>query len=395
MPSNWAMTLLDHPDAAMRSAVLRLLNDSSANAGSLGERLVRLGRTEPDAGVRSELAGTATRLETDAALAVLSELIGRREDVSDKHIPLRIWWTLEDQITRDADAVVSWIQTGGLWEAPLFTEHLAGRVARRLAAHRGDNQSYTRVDPDKNWNEYARHPRSPMPGGKGDDTEWETNYTPEISDRNLTRLARLLEMAPPTHRDRLLGGVAAGLEQGIAPARVPAPLLAVINRWWSDQPHTEALVDVAVHLRHPEAVKQAIAAAGDPRRGAGRPATRGSSADERGKQAFLTHCAPCHQTDGGGMARLAAPLRNSKWVLGREDALARIVLNGLAGELLMPPMATLDDQQLAEILTYIRRAWGNEAGPVSSDILRTARAESMGRTTPWTAGELSALGTRK
>ena len=67
------------------------------------------------------------------------------------------------------------------------------------------------------------------------------------------------------------------------------------------------------------------------------------------------------------MARLAAPLRNSKWVLGREDLLARIVLNGLKGELLMPPMGTLDDQQLAAILTYIRRAWGHEAGPVSPE----------------------------
>jgi mono/diheme cytochrome c family protein len=269
-------------------------------------------------------------------------------------------------------------------------------VARRLAADRGDRQSYTRVDPDRNWKEYAQHPRSLMPGGKGDYTEWETNYTPEISDRNLTRLARLLEMAPPAHRDRLLAGAAAGLEQGTAPAGVPEPLLAVIGRWWSDQPHTEALVDVAVDLRHPEAVKQAIVAAGDPRRGsADSSPARGTTAGERGKEAFLTHCAPCHQTDGSGMARLAAPLRNSRWVLGREDALARIVLNGLEGELLMPPLGTLDDQQIADILTYIRRAWGNDAGPVSSGIVTTARAGSRGRTTPWRADELSALGAGK
>ena len=59
-----------------------------------------------------------------------------------------------------------------------------------------------------------------MPGGKGDYTEWEANYTAEISDRNLTRLARLLEMAPPTHRDRLLAGAKAGLD-GATPERVP------------------------------------------------------------------------------------------------------------------------------------------------------------------------------
>ncbi len=391
MDSDWALALLDHPDAAMRWAVLRLLTGSIAR--SMHERLVGLGRTEPDAEVRSELASTAARLEPDASLAVLRELIGRREDVADKHVPLRIWWTLEDQITRDADAVLSWLQKAGLWEVPLFTEHLAGRTARRLAAERGDNQSFTRIDPDKNWKLYAQHPRSLMPGGKGNYTEWETNFTAEISDRNLTRLARLLEMTPTTHRDKLLAGAKAGLEQGATPGRVPAPLSAVISRWWTAQPHTDALLDVAVRLRHPEAVKKAITVAGDPR--ADRSHTRGSTADARGRQAFLTHCALCHQTDGSGMARLAAPLRNSQWVLGREDILARIVLSGLKGELLMPPMGTLDNQQLADILTYIRRAWGHEAEPISSEVLEGVRAASKGRTTPWTASELSALSVTK
>jgi mono/diheme cytochrome c family protein len=78
-------------------------------------------------------------------------------------------------------------------------------------------------------------------------------------------------------------------------------------------------------------------------------------------------------------------------VLGREDLLARIVLNGLKGELLMPPIGTLDDQQLAAILTYIRRAWGHQAGPVSPEVLESVRARSQGRQAPWTANELSAL----
>jgi putative membrane-bound dehydrogenase-like protein len=396
MDSEWALALLDHPDAPIRSWTVRLLNHAGAITRPLRQRLVGLARSEPDAEVRSELASTATRLEADAALAVLHELIRRQEDVSDKHIPLRIWWALENKITSDADLVLSWLEKDGVWQEPVFAEHLAGRIARRLAADRGNSHSFARIDPDRNWKEYAQHPRSQMPGGKGDYSDWETNYTPEISDRNLTRLARLLEMAPVTHRDRLLAGVKAGLEQGAAPERVPVRLSAVIDRWWSDGPQTGALLDVAARLRHPEAMKKAIAAAGDP--GSGRTAkelTAGPIAYERGREAFLIHCAPCHQTDGSGMARLAAPLRNSRWVLGREDLLARIVLNGLKGELLMPPMGTLDDQQLAAILTYIRRAWGHQAGPVSPEILESVRARSQGRQAPWTANELSALGGRE
>ena len=355
MDPDWALTLLDHPDEAIRSWTVRLLSDAGSITPAMRRRLAELARSEPDAEVRSALAGLAARVEPDAALAVLRELIRRPQDVADKHIPLRIWWALEKTITSDPDLVLNWIEKENAWQEPLFAEHLEGRIARRLAADRGNNQSFGRIDPDRNWKEYAQHPRSQMPGGKGDYTDWATNYTPEISDRNLTRLVRLLEMAPISHRDRLLAGAKAGLGLGTPPERVPARLSALISK----------------------------------------EATAGPDAYERGREAFLIHCAQCHQTDGSGMARLAAPLRNSKWVLGREDLLARIVLNGLKGELLMPPMGTLDNQQLAAILTYIRRAWGHEAGPVSPEIIETVRAQSQGRQSPWTANELSALGRRE
>jgi putative membrane-bound dehydrogenase-like protein len=391
MDAGWALDLLDHSDAPVRSWALRLVNAGSITR-PMHLRLVGLARSEPDAEVRSELAGTAARLEAEDALAVLRELIGRQEDVSDTHVPLRIWWALEEKLTSGADVVVSWLETAGVWQAPLFTEHLAGRIARRLAADRGDRHSFTRIDPDKNWKDYAQYPRSRMPGGKGDYTEWETNYTPEVSDRSLTRLARLLEMAPSaTHRDRLLAGVQSGLERGAVAERVPARLLAVIDRWWTDQPHTGALLHVAARLGHPEAVKAFALAANRESGGAGRERTAGTVA-ERGREAFLTHCAPCHQADGSGMERLATPLRNSKWVLGHEDLLARIVLNGLKGELLMPAMGTLDDQQLAAILTYIRRAWGHDAAPISPDTVARVRAGSAGRKAPWTVNELSTSG---
>ena len=190
---------------------------------ALREKLVALARTEPDPEVRSELANTAARLEPGLARAVLQELIRRQEDLADKHVPLRIWWTLEEQITRDADAVLNWLEEAGLWQAPLFTAHLAGRIARRLAADRGDTPSFTRIDPDANWKAYAEHPRVLMPGGKGDYTDWQTNYTPQISDRNLTRVARLLEMAPASQRDRLLAGVRAGLDTGNTAAAATRP----------------------------------------------------------------------------------------------------------------------------------------------------------------------------
>ena len=345
----WVLQLLNHGDAPVRLWALRLWTPATTTPGSVRETLIALARTEPDAEVRSELASTAARLDGDAARAVLQQLIRRQEDLSDKHVPLRIWWTLEDQITRDADSVLNWVEEAGMWQAPLFTAQLVGRIARRLAAERGDTQSFTRIDPDSNWKLYAEHPRVLMPGGKGDYTDWQTNHTAEISDRNLTRAARLLEMTPASYRDRVLTGIKAGLAEGAAPPHIPERLSAMIGRWEPGQ---------------------------------------ASPAGERGKEAFLTYCAPCHQTDGSGMERLAAPLRQSPWVLGREESLIRIVLHGLKGELVMPAMGTLDDQQLAAILTYVRGAWGHNASPIAAETVARVRAATEGRRTPWAREEL-------
>jgi putative membrane-bound dehydrogenase-like protein len=388
--STWALDLLDHPDASVRAWTLRVLNDRDSMPRSMLQRLVRLARDEHDAEVRSELASRAARLRTNDALDVLNALIRRHEDIADKHIPLRIWWALETKITSDADAVLDWIDKSGVRHTPLFTAHLAGRTARRLAADRGDKPSFTRIDADTNWKEYARYPRAHMPAGKGDYTDWQTNYTPEVSARNLTRLARLMETTTATERDQMLAGMKTGLEQGAVVQGVPEGLSRAIGRWWTEHPQTADLLAVAARLGHPAALEAQVKIANHAS-GAGARAQTDTTIDERGRSEFLTYCAPCHQTDGSGMARLAAPLRNSPWVLGREDLLIRIVLNGLRGELVMPPMGTLDDRQLSAILTYLRRAWGHDAAPVSPETVAQVRKALSGRTEPWTVNELSAL----
>jgi putative membrane-bound dehydrogenase-like protein len=353
MDQDWALPLMSHGDAPVRLWAVRLLQPATPMQPALAGKLVSLARSEPDPEVRSELANTAARLEPGLARAILQELIRRPEDLADKQVPLRIWWTLEQEITRDADSVLNWLEEAGLWQAPLFTAHLGARIAQRLAADRGDTPSFTRLDPDANWKAYAEHPRVLMPGGKGDYSDWRTNDTAQIRDRNLTRAARLLEMAPASQRDRLATGVRAGLAEGIAPPRLPDRLVALIGPWRPGQPQAAA-----------------------------------ANRSERGREAFETYCSPCHQSDGGGMERLAAPLRRSPLVLGREDSLIRIALHGLKGQLLMPAMGTLDDQQLAAILTYIRTAWGHAAGPIAAETVARVRAGSAGRTSPWTRDEL-------
>ena len=59
----------------------------------------------------------------------------------------------------------------------------------------------------------------------------------------------------------------------------------------------------------------------------------------------------------------------------------------------MPPLgATFSDEQIASVLTYIRREWGQAASPVTPALVKQARDASVGRTRPWTNDELVKLG---
>jgi mono/diheme cytochrome c family protein len=84
----------------------------------------------------------------------------------------------------------------------------------------------------------------------------------------------------------------------------------------------------------------------------------------------------------------------STWVEGNATPLIRIVLHGKEGELgLMPPLgAALSDEAVAAILTYIRRAWGNAADPVTPAAVHEVRGSTMGRNRPWTDEDLNARG---
>jgi mono/diheme cytochrome c family protein/glucose/arabinose dehydrogenase len=108
-----------------------------------------------------------------------------------------------------------------------------------------------------------------------------------------------------------------------------------------------------------------------------------------GERQYVGSCAGCHQARGTGLAGVAKPLVGSPWVLGPSARLIRIVLHGKEGEMLMPPMGSaLTNEQMANVLTYVRRAWGNAATPISPSEVAETRGATMGRTKPWTDAEL-------
>ncbi|MDZ7718602.1 MAG: PQQ-dependent sugar dehydrogenase [Balneolaceae bacterium] len=92
-----------------------------------------------------------------------------------------------------------------------------------------------------------------------------------------------------------------------------------------------------------------------------------------GQTLYVRHCQVCHGPEGQGSADMYPPLANTEWVTGDKGRLIRTLLLGLSepievnGEIYnqeMPAFQQLTDQEVADILTYIRNSFGNSAGAV-------------------------------
>jgi mono/diheme cytochrome c family protein len=115
---------------------------------------------------------------------------------------------------------------------------------------------------------------------------------------------------------------------------------------------------------------------------------------DAGKLVYQNLCQACHQPDGRGRDKLAPPLVGSAFALAGDPAIpSRIVLNGKEGPIgLMPPLGNaLTDDQIASVLTYVRREWGHSASAVDPTVVIATRKATADRTRPWTNDELTAL----
>jgi len=102
-----------------------------------------------------------------------------------------------------------------------------------------------------------------------------------------------------------------------------------------------------------------------------------------GARVFATTCAVCHQASGQGVPHVFPPLAGSDFLMADKDRAIGIVLGGLHGHVtvkgqtfdsVMPSQAHLTDDEIADVLTYVRGSWGNPGDPVSSDEVAKKRA---------------------
>jgi mono/diheme cytochrome c family protein len=127
---------------------------------------------------------------------------------------------------------------------------------------------------------------------------------------------------------------------------------------------------------HAQAAKQTHAKTAN-----AKPATSAASL-ERGKAVYAANCLTCHQLDGGGVPNLNPPLAGTKWVKGPKADLVQFILKGSKGQVeidgetfhnAMPAQAHLTDEQIADVLTYVRKNFGNKSSTVTPTDVKAVR----------------------
>lgn len=104
---------------------------------------------------------------------------------------------------------------------------------------------------------------------------------------------------------------------------------------------------------------------------------------DSGKIIYETYCLACHQEDGSGVPNMNPPLIKTDWVLGDSTRLINVILKGLKDTEIngdsysneMPSHDFLTDYQIAEVLTYVRKSFGNQASSISSETVKEQRAK--------------------
>jgi mono/diheme cytochrome c family protein len=101
-----------------------------------------------------------------------------------------------------------------------------------------------------------------------------------------------------------------------------------------------------------------------------------------GKKIYETRCLVCHQSDGGGVPNMNPPLDGATNVNGKDIArLVKIIRNGYDERIALDGMyynnamtanPDLQEEAIADVLTYIRTSWSNKAGVVTANQVKAA-----------------------
>lgn len=103
---------------------------------------------------------------------------------------------------------------------------------------------------------------------------------------------------------------------------------------------------------------------------------------KRGEEVYNATCKACHQDKGQGLENVYPPLAKSDYLVKDTKRAIHIVLHGLNGEIVvngkkynldMPAQSHLTDQQISDVLNYVRNSWGNKGKAITPAQVKAAR----------------------
>ena len=112
-----------------------------------------------------------------------------------------------------------------------------------------------------------------------------------------------------------------------------------------------------------------------------------------GQEIYKNLCEGCHGADGREQPGATPTIAGAPSVIGNTGIPIRVLLHGKEGPIgLMPAHGeTLSDGEIAAVLTFLRRAWGQTASPIDPAEVQQVRAATAGRTRAWTPEELAQI----
>ena len=190
---------------------------------------------------------------------------------------------------------------------------------------------------------------------------------------------------------RAFPGALAGADPPAAPARAGGPFVSLANE--------PALIAVAAEKGAlGDRAAKVLARIGWPGKPGMAPAAAALNAAEQkrfaaGQEIYRNICEGCHGADGREQPGATPNIAGAPSVIGNPGIPIRVLLHGKEGPVgLMPAHGdTLSDEEIAAVLTYTRRAWGQSAEPIDAAAVQQIRAATADRKRAWTPEELAQI----
>jgi putative heme-binding domain-containing protein len=233
-----AAALLSHKDVYVRRWAVRIIGDKGKAWDKSAATLAALAKTETNHEVRAQLAASAKRLPAKVAMAMLRGLLDYYDKEKDDHLPLLIWWAMENKAEKARDDVLAFFADKDVWNLKITRSTLATNLAKRYA----------------------------LAGG----------------ETNLQSCAKLVGLAPDDEtRGFVVAGIAAAFEGAEMP-KLPDSLAAALNDYLKKQSGG----DLALALRtgDEKAMKDALKILADPKAPSAKRISMAKVLSEMGKQ---------------------------------------------------------------------------------------------------------------